>query len=164
MSSIDYSRDSGGSMMIRTDITGSVSEVEMPPRPSRDEGGIWRDVCLLGPAVVRRLLALSWALKLGPTTTSFCVQCLLLYQDWAKFIMILMILELFSTHQYLHATWSTFSDPLYTFSFYNAIGWPGPSLTKSWYQSQLCIKEIGDCKLAIDWRTCDWCALIVTPL
>ena len=40
--------------------------------------------------------------------TSFCVQCLLLYQDWAKFIMILMSPEPCSVHQYLHATWSTF--------------------------------------------------------
>ena len=44
------------------------------------------------------------------------VQCLLLYQDWAKFIMILMTPEPCSKHQYLHATWSTFSDPFHTFS------------------------------------------------
>ena len=49
--------------------------------------------------------------------TSFCVQCLLLYQDWAKFVMILMAPEPCSTHQYLHATWSTFCDPFHTFSF-----------------------------------------------
>ena len=48
---------------------------------------------------------------------AFCVQCLLLYQDWAKFIMILMTPEPCSAHQYLHATWSTFSDPFHTFSF-----------------------------------------------
>ena len=36
--------------------------------------------------------------------TSFCVQCLLLYKDWAKFIMILMTPEPCSAHQYLHAT------------------------------------------------------------
>ena len=49
--------------------------------------------------------------------TSFCVQCLLLYQDSAKFIMILMTPEPCSVHQYLHATWSTVSDPSHTFSF-----------------------------------------------
>ena len=35
---------------------------------------------------------------------AFCVQCLLLYQDSAKFIMILMTPEPCSAHQYLHAT------------------------------------------------------------
>ena len=35
--------------------------------------------------------------------TSFCVQCLLLYQGRAKFLIILMIPEHCSTHQYLHA-------------------------------------------------------------
>ena len=44
------------------------------------------------------------------------VQCLLLNQDWAKFIMMLMTPELCSTHQYLHAT-KSFSDPFHTFSF-----------------------------------------------
>ena len=48
---------------------------------------------------------------------AFCVQCLLLYQDLAKFIMILMIPEPCSAHTYLHATWSTVSDPFHTFSF-----------------------------------------------
>ena len=51
--------------------------------------------------------------------TSFCVQCLLLYQDGAKFLIILMIPEPCSTHQYLHvyARWSTFSDWFHNVSF-----------------------------------------------
>ena len=35
---------------------------------------------------------------------AFCVQCLLLYQDSVKFIMILMTPEPCSAPQYLHAT------------------------------------------------------------
>ena len=48
---------------------------------------------------------------------SFRVQYLLLYHDWAKFITIWKTPEPCSAHQYLHATWSTFSDPFHTFSF-----------------------------------------------
>ena len=48
---------------------------------------------------------------------SFCVQCLLLYQDWAKFFIILMIPEPCSTHQYLYARWSTLSDRFRIISF-----------------------------------------------
>ena len=50
-------------------------------------------------------------------STSFCVQCLWLYQDWAKFVIILMIPEPCSTHQYLDDRWSIFSDRFRTVYF-----------------------------------------------
>ena len=49
--------------------------------------------------------------------TSFCVQSLLLYQDWAIFCIISMMPEPCSTHQYLYARWSTFSDRFHNVSF-----------------------------------------------
>ena len=56
--------------MIRTDITGSVSEVECRLGPLEVRAAY--DVCLLGPAVVRRLLALSWALLQHLSVYSAC--------------------------------------------------------------------------------------------
>ena len=55
----------------------------------------------------------------SPISISFCVQCLLLYQDWAKVFIILMTPKPCTTHQYLHvyARWSTFSDCFHTVSF-----------------------------------------------
>ena len=49
--------------------------------------------------------------------TSFCVQCLQLYQDLAKFLIILMIREPCNTHKFLYARWSTFSGRFHTVSF-----------------------------------------------
>ena len=49
--------------------------------------------------------------------TSFCVQCLQLYLDLAKFLIILMIPEPCNTHKFLYARWSTFSGPFHTVSF-----------------------------------------------
>ena len=48
---------------------------------------------------------------------SFCVHCLLLYQDWAKFIIILMIPEPCSTHQNCMLHNQLFSDWFHTVSF-----------------------------------------------
>ena len=50
---------------------------------------------------------------------AFCVQCLLLYQDSVKFIMILMTPEPCITHHYLHAIWS-----IPHLFFHNAIALP----------------------------------------
>ena len=65
--------------------------------------------------------------------TSFCVDCLLLYQDWAKFVMNLMTPEFCSTHQYLDARWSTFSDAFHTFSFTMQSRYQNPPLSLSGY-------------------------------
>ena len=46
---------------------------------------------------------------------AFYVSVCLLYQDSVKFIMILMTPEPCSAHQYLHAPWSTVSDPFTPF-------------------------------------------------
>ena len=55
---------------------------------------------------------------------AFCVQCWLLYQDSAKFIMILMTPQTCSAHQYLHAIYDQLFLIHSTLFFHNTIALP----------------------------------------
>ena len=81
---------------------------------------------------------------------SFLCECLLLYQDSVKFIMILMTPEPCSAHQYLHAPWSTVSDPFTPFlSQCNRItGVLKFIFNKDWFKL-IATAYLGD-------RSCDW--------